>query len=136
MKCYSAEGDVSSSVIRCFFSILYENHVIAGPRIRLVRDAPVAPGSDFILYWMIASRRLAWNFALDRAIACYSLDGRDPNTYSGIFWTLGRYDRPWGPERPIFGTVRYMSSENTVRRLRMKAYLARWGDDARRLSRS
>jgi deoxyribodipyrimidine photo-lyase len=63
----------------------------------------------------------------------YALDGRDPNTYSGIFWTLGRYDRPWGPERPIFGTVRYMSSENTVRKLRMKAYLARWGDDARRL---
>jgi deoxyribodipyrimidine photo-lyase len=61
----------------------------------------------------------------------YALDGRDPNTYSGIFWTLGRYDRPWGPERPIFGTVRYMSSENTVRKLRMKAYLNRWGDDAR-----
>ena len=40
----------------------------------------------------------------------YALDGRDPNSYSGIFWVLGRYDRPWGPERPIFGTVRYMSS--------------------------
>ena len=26
-----------------------------------------------------------------------------------------RYDRPWAPERPIFGTVRYMSSENTAR---------------------
>ncbi len=33
----------------------------------------------------------------------YALDGRDPNSYSGIFWCLGRYDRPWGPERPIFG---------------------------------
>jgi deoxyribodipyrimidine photo-lyase len=39
----------------------------------------------------------------------YALDGRDPNSASGIFWVLGRYDRPWGPERPIFGTVRYMS---------------------------
>ena len=28
----------------------------------------------------------------------YALDGRDPNSYTGIFWTLGRYDRPWGPE--------------------------------------
>ena len=31
----------------------------------------------------------------------YALDGRDPNSYSGIFWVLGRYDRAWGPERPI-----------------------------------
>ena len=39
----------------------------------------------------------------------YALDGRDPNSYSGIFWCLGRYDRPWGPERPVYGKVRYMS---------------------------
>jgi deoxyribodipyrimidine photo-lyase len=26
----------------------------------------------------------------------YTLDGRDSNSYSGIFWVLGRYDRPWG----------------------------------------
>jgi deoxyribodipyrimidine photo-lyase len=57
----------------------------------------------------------------------YALDGRDPNSYSGIFWCLGRYDRPWGPEREIFGTVRYMSSENTARKLRVKGYLARYG---------
>jgi deoxyribodipyrimidine photo-lyase len=48
----------------------------------------------------------------------YALDGRDPNSYSGIFWILGRYDRPWGPERPIFGLVRYMSSESTAKKLR------------------
>ena len=36
----------------------------------------------------------------------YAIDGRDPNSYSGIFWCLGRYDRPWGPERPVYGTVR------------------------------
>ena len=57
----------------------------------------------------------------------YALDGRDPNSYSGIFWVLGRYDRPWGPERPIFGTVRYMSSENTARKLRVREYLRRYG---------
>jgi deoxyribodipyrimidine photo-lyase len=57
----------------------------------------------------------------------YALDGRNPNSYSGIFWVLGRYDRPWGPERPIFGTVRYMSSENTARKLSVKRYLARYG---------
>lgn len=55
----------------------------------------------------------------------YALDGRDPNSYSGIFWVLGRYDRAWGPVRPIFGTVRYMSSESAKRKLRMREYLAR-----------
>ena len=53
----------------------------------------------------------------------YSLDGRDPNSYTGYFWTLGRYDRPWGPERPIFGKVRYMSSENTRRKLDVRPYI-------------
>ncbi len=57
----------------------------------------------------------------------WALDGRDPNSASGIFWCLGRYDRPWGPERPVFGTIRYMSSGNTRRKLRMKEYLRRFG---------
>ena len=26
----------------------------------------------------------------------FALDGRDPNSYSGVFWILGRYDRAWG----------------------------------------
>jgi deoxyribodipyrimidine photo-lyase len=60
----------------------------------------------------------------------YALDGRDPNSYSGMFWTLGRYDRPWGPERPIFGTVRYLSSANTRRKLKLGEYLARYGQGA------
>lgn len=53
----------------------------------------------------------------------YALDGRDPNSYSGMFWVLGRYDRPWGPERSVFGTVRYMSSQNTRRKLHIERYL-------------
>jgi deoxyribodipyrimidine photo-lyase len=56
----------------------------------------------------------------------YALDGRDPNSYSGIFWVLGRYDRPWGPERPIFGTIRYMSSQNTARKMSITGYLRRF----------
>jgi deoxyribodipyrimidine photo-lyase len=55
----------------------------------------------------------------------FALDGRDPNSYSGIFWVLGRYDRPW-PERPIFGTIRYMTSASTERKLHVKAYLRRY----------
>jgi len=53
----------------------------------------------------------------------YALDGRDPNSLAGITWCLGRYDRPWAPERPIFGVVRYMSSANTLKKLRMRRYL-------------
>jgi deoxyribodipyrimidine photo-lyase len=56
----------------------------------------------------------------------YALDGRDPNSYSGIFWVLGRYDRPWGPERPVFGKVRYMSSESTLRKVDAREYVRRY----------
>ncbi|GAC1621011.1 MAG: deoxyribodipyrimidine photolyase [Candidatus Acidiferrum sp.] len=56
----------------------------------------------------------------------YALDGRDPNSYSGIFWVLGRYDRPWGPVRPVYGTIRYMSSENTARKVSVKHYIKKY----------
>jgi deoxyribodipyrimidine photo-lyase len=56
----------------------------------------------------------------------YALDGRDPNSYSGIFWVLGRYDRPWAPERAVFGTVRYMSSQNTARKVSVKGYIGKY----------
>lgn len=57
----------------------------------------------------------------------YALDGRDPNSYTGILWTLGKYDRPWGPERPIFGKVRYMTSDSTRRKLRVNDYVKEFG---------
>jgi deoxyribodipyrimidine photo-lyase len=60
----------------------------------------------------------------------YSLDGRDPNSWAGFGWVLGRYDRPW-PEREIFGTVRYMSSANTARKLTVKQYLRDYGPSGR-----
>ena len=56
----------------------------------------------------------------------YAVDGRNPNSYSGITWCLGRFDRPWAPQRPIFGCIRYMSSDNTARKMRVKGYLARY----------
>ncbi len=62
----------------------------------------------------------------------YALDGRDPNSVSGVGWCLGRYDRPWGPERPVFGTVRYMSSENTARKVAVERYIARYRPEAPR----
>jgi len=59
----------------------------------------------------------------------YALDGRDPNSYSGIAWVFGRFDRAWGPERPIFGKVRYMTSDSSRKKLKLKEWLARYGDD-------
>jgi deoxyribodipyrimidine photo-lyase len=52
----------------------------------------------------------------------YALDGRDPNSYTGILWCFGLFDRPWAPERPVLGQVRYMSSENTARKFRLGPY--------------
>jgi deoxyribodipyrimidine photo-lyase len=53
----------------------------------------------------------------------YALDGRDPNSYTGILWCFGLFDRPWAPERPVLGQIRYMSSENTAKKFRLGPYL-------------
>jgi deoxyribodipyrimidine photo-lyase len=81
-----------------------------------------------ILEWSASPRD-----ALDVMIALndkYALDGRNPNSYSGIFWVLGRYDRAWG-ERPIFGKIRFMSSDNTARKVRVKGYIRKYGSAER-----
>ena len=78
-----------------------------------------------ILEWS-ESPRAAFDIMVELNNA-YALDGRDPNSYSGISWVLGRYDRPWGPERPVFGKVRYMTSENTARKYDVKPYLEKYG---------
>ncbi|MDZ7779051.1 MAG: deoxyribodipyrimidine photolyase [Gemmatimonadota bacterium] len=59
----------------------------------------------------------------------YALDGRDPNSYNGIMWVLGRFDRGW-PERAVYGKVRSMSSERTRRKVSLDRYLERWGGQA------
>ncbi len=84
---------------------------------------------------------LHWSESPQQALATmielnnkYALDGRDPNSYSGIFWTLGRFDRAWGPRRPVFGSVRYMTSDSTRRKLKLKQYLSKWGNTPPRSS--
>jgi deoxyribodipyrimidine photo-lyase len=59
-----------------------------------------------------------------RLHARYALDGRDPNTHAGVLWCFGKHDRAWAPERPIFGTLRYMSSDSTRRKVDLRAYAA------------
>ena len=56
----------------------------------------------------------------------WCVDGRDPNSYAGYMWILGRYDRPW-PERAVYGTIRSMSSDSARKKLRLSNYLARHG---------
>ncbi len=52
----------------------------------------------------------------------YALDGRDPNSYTGILWCFGLFDRPWAPERKVLGVLRYMSSDNTARKFKLGPY--------------
>jgi deoxyribodipyrimidine photo-lyase len=53
----------------------------------------------------------------------YELDGRDPNGYAGIAWSIGGlHDRAWG-ERPIFGKIRYMSYNGCRSKFNIKEYI-------------
>jgi deoxyribodipyrimidine photo-lyase len=67
--------------------------------------------------WM-ATPEEAHDFLIDQH-ARHALDGRDPNTHAGVLWCFGKHDRPWAPERPIFGTIRWMSSEQTAKKVRL-----------------
>ena len=53
----------------------------------------------------------------------YALDGRNPNSYTGILWCFGLFDRPWAPQRKVLGQIRYMSSANTARKFKLGPYL-------------
>jgi deoxyribodipyrimidine photo-lyase len=91
------------------------------------------------MYW--AKKILEWSASPEEAMASaialndrYEIDGRDPNGYAGIAWAIGgKHDRPWGPERPIFGTVRYMSLASTSRKFDSAAYIRRWTGRSPRL---
>jgi deoxyribodipyrimidine photo-lyase len=75
-----------------------------------------------ILEWT-PSPALAYQIAV-RLNDKYELDGRDPNGYAGIAWSIvGKFDRPWF-ERPIFGQIRYMSGASTGKKFDSKRYIA------------
>jgi deoxyribodipyrimidine photo-lyase len=82
------------------------------------------------MYW--GKKILEWSpsiaSAVQRAVWLndrYELDGRDPNGYAGIAWSIvGKHDRAWS-DRPIFGKIRYMSYESTSKKFDSKAYIAR-----------
>jgi deoxyribodipyrimidine photo-lyase len=82
------------------------------------------------MYW--AKKILEWTpspeIALKTAIYLndkYELDGRDPNGYTGIAWSIGGvHDRPWF-ERSVFGTIRYMSHNGCKKKFDVRAYVNR-----------
>jgi deoxyribodipyrimidine photo-lyase len=85
------------------------------------------------MYW--AKKILEWSPDAETAHAIavdlndrYEMDGRDPNGYAGIAWAIGgKHDRPW-PERPIFGTIRYMSYEGACKKFDVDGYIAHGSD--------
>ncbi len=66
------------------------------------------------MYW--AKKILEWSRSPEEAMSIavalndrYELDGRDPNGYAGVAWSIaGVHDRAWF-DRPVFGKIRYMS---------------------------
>ena len=55
----------------------------------------------------------------------YGLDGRDPSSFGGIQWCLGKFDRPW-TRRPVLGTIRYMSIDLAYKKFDARTYERRW----------
>ncbi len=83
------------------------------------------------MYW--GKKIIEWSPTYEEALRTmiylhdrYALDGRDPNTYTNILWCFGLHDRPW-PERPIFGTLRYMNLAGMRRKTHVDAYIAAAG---------
>ena len=84
-----------------------------------------------ILEWS-ADPREAWRWAIHLNNK-YSLDGRDPSSYTGVGWCWGLHDREF-PESAVTGTVRRMSEAGMRSKFNagVSNYLSRWGDgDAR-----
>jgi deoxyribodipyrimidine photo-lyase len=88
------------------------------------------------MYW--AKKILEWSpsaaVAFQNAVYLndkYELDGRDPNGYAGIAWAIaGVHDRPWF-DRPVFGTIRYMSGASTGKKFDSRLYIRNvMGDEA------
>nr|MBN2278684.1 deoxyribodipyrimidine photo-lyase [candidate division Zixibacteria bacterium] len=80
------------------------------------------------MYW--AKKILEWSPSPERALETaiylndrYELDGRDPNGYAGIAWSIGGvHDRPW-LEREIFGKIRFMSFAGCKRKFHIEKYI-------------
>jgi deoxyribodipyrimidine photo-lyase len=82
------------------------------------------------MYW--GKYIVLWSESFDEALRImihlnnkYGLDGRDPSSYGGIQWCLGKFDRPW-TRRPVLGTIRYMSIDLAYKKFRAREYEQRF----------
>ncbi len=72
-----------------------------------------------ILPWTHSARR-AMKLMIDLNHR-FALDGSDPNSYGGLLWCLGQFDRAF-PAGPVFGKVRQRSLSRQAKRLDMNRY--------------
>lgn len=83
------------------------------------------------MYW--AKKILEWSKSPEEALKIaiylndkYELDGRDPNGYTGIAWSIGGiHDRPWF-ERPVYGKIRYMNRNGAEKKFNIKSYIGKY----------
>lgn len=83
------------------------------------------------MYW--AKKILEWSESPEKALEIaihlndrYEMDGRDPNGYAGIAWSIGGvHDRAWR-EREILGKIRYMSYEGCKRKFDVNSYISKY----------
>ncbi len=83
------------------------------------------------MYW--AKKILEWSKSPEEAIKIaiylndkYELDGRDPNGYTGIAWSIGGvHDRPWF-ERPVYGKIRYMNRNGAEKKFDISSYIKKF----------
>ena len=57
-----------------------------------------------------------------------ALDGNDPASYGGLLWCLGEFDRPFKPERAVWGVVRDRPIDVHARRCPPDRFLQRIQD--------
>ena len=80
------------------------------------------------MYW--AKKILEWSESPEAALQIaidlndkYELDGRDPNGYAGIAWSIGGvHDRAWF-ERPVYGKIRYMNYNGCKSKFNVSNYI-------------
>ncbi|MFZ1291118.1 MAG: deoxyribodipyrimidine photo-lyase [Melioribacteraceae bacterium] len=83
------------------------------------------------MYW--AKKILEWTNSPEEALAFgiylndkYELDGRDPNGYVGLAWSIGGvHDRAWN-DREVFGKVRFMNFNGCKRKFDVKKYIEKF----------
>ena len=52
----------------------------------------------------------------------FALDGNNPNSYGGLLWCLGQFDRPFPDDNPVTGTIRVRTTAIHAERLQIDRY--------------